>query len=120
MDRSGGRSPLLHAGSPLQSNMPLSVIPQQFYCVLRVSLPCGWTQSTLPYWVPVAIQHAPFRHTAPTCPFPSYRSGFAASCVCRYLAGSQTKTCCIQRCPNRDTARRRHPQILAKLLRYDG
>ena len=60
----GGHSPLFHTGCPLQSNMPRSVIPQQFHCGLRESVPCGWTQSTLSYWMPVAIQHAPFRHTA--------------------------------------------------------
>ena len=37
----GGHSPLLHTRCPLQSNMPRSVIPQRFRCVLRVSSPCG-------------------------------------------------------------------------------
>ena len=31
--KSGGHSPLLHSGCPLQPNMPRSVIPQQFRCI---------------------------------------------------------------------------------------
>ena len=31
--KSGGHSPLLHSGCPLQPNMPRSVIPQRFRCI---------------------------------------------------------------------------------------
>ena len=82
--KSGGHSPLLHSGCPLQPNMLRSVIPQQFRCIpegvgaLRVDTVHFYTLDTRENPTGLFLRHPATEKNA--------SSGHC------YLAGSQMKT----------------------------
>ena len=82
--KSGGHSPLLHSGCPLQPNMLRSVIPQQFRCITEGG---GALRVDTVHFYTLDIRENPtglfLRHPA------TVKNASDGHC---YLAGSQMKT----------------------------